>query len=76
VQEALAQGAPPDLTDEAGFTPLHRACKHGHTAAVKELLATRKVDVDAQTKAGWTPMLLAAASGAVEVVRVLLQHAR
>jgi ankyrin repeat protein len=76
VQEALAANAPPDLADEHDMTPLHRACKFGHTAVVKELLHTRKVDVDAVTDKGWTPVLYAAAAGSADIINMLLEHAR
>jgi ankyrin repeat protein len=76
VQEVLTAGAPPDLPDEHRVTPLHRACKFGHPAIVQELLHTRKVDIDAVTDDGWTPVLLAAASGSAGIIRMLQEHAR
>ncbi|XP_052422418.1 BRCA1-associated RING domain protein 1 [Carassius gibelio] len=38
VRKLLAQGADPNLKDNAGWTPLHEACNLGHLGVVEELL--------------------------------------
>ncbi|XP_055923566.1 DNA-binding protein RFXANK [Eupeodes corollae] len=63
-----------DSTDKNGFTALHWACHYGQVATVGQLLATRVVDVSKLAPDMVTPLLLAAAGGHHEVVRLLLQH--
>jgi hypothetical protein len=60
LRELLDVGAPVDLTCEAGWTPLHRACLNGHAAVAHELVVARKANMLAATKDGRTPILLAA----------------
>lgn len=64
LKELLDVGAPVDLTCEAGWTPLHRACFSGHAAVAQELVVARKANMLAATKDGRTPILLAAQGGA------------
>ncbi|XP_055849104.1 DNA-binding protein RFXANK [Episyrphus balteatus] len=63
-----------DATDKNGFTALHWACYYGQVATVGQLLATRAVDVSILAPDMVSPLLLAAAGGHHEVVRLLLQH--
>jgi hypothetical protein len=60
LRELLDVGAPVDLTCEAGWTPLHRACLNGHAAVAHELVVARKANMLAATKDGRTAILLAA----------------
>lgn len=63
-----------DITDKNGFTALHWACYYGQVATVAQLLATGAVDVGKLAPDMVSPLLLAAAGGHHEVVRLLLQH--
>ncbi|WIA09518.1 hypothetical protein OEZ85_008914 [Tetradesmus obliquus] len=75
LKELLDVGAPVDLTCEAGWTPLHRACFSGHAAVAQELVVARKANMLAATKDGRTPILLAAQGGNADIVRLLLENA-
>jgi ankyrin len=59
VKLLLAQGIDVNLTNDAGATVLHVACRNGHVPTVEWLLKNR-ADATARTKGGWTPMSLAA----------------
>jgi ankyrin repeat protein len=54
------------------FTPLSFAARLGHTAVVAALLS-RGPNVEAQTAAGDTPLLLAARWGFADVIDLLLK---
>lgn len=43
VKQLLAAGADANITDHAGWTPLHEACNHGHVECVRELLKARRL---------------------------------
>jgi ankyrin repeat protein len=73
LKELLDVGAPVDLTCEAGWTPLHRACFNGHAAVAQELVVARKANMLAATKDGRTPILLAAQGGCLQCRDVELQ---
>lgn len=75
LKELLDVGAPVDLTCEAGWTPLHRACFSGHAAVAQELVVARKANMLAAKKDGRTPILLAAQGGNADIVRLLLENA-
>jgi ankyrin repeat protein len=68
LRELLDVGAAVDLTCEAGWTPLHRACFAGHAAVAHELVVARKANMLAATKDGRTPILLAAQGAMRHVV--------
>ncbi|KAL2080256.1 hypothetical protein ACEWY4_024049 [Coilia grayii] len=69
-------------TRELRETPLHYCARVGNTAVLQEILryvtASRlQMAVNKHAKNGWSPLLLAAERGHLEVVRMLLQnHAR
>ena len=42
VKQLLAAGADANITDHAGWTPLHEACNHGNVECVRELLKARQ----------------------------------
>lgn len=81
LKELLDCGAPVDLTCEAGWTPLHRACFAGHFGVAQELVVARKANILAGTRDGRTPILLAAqgeregkrdwANGSLQISRVV-----
>ena len=64
---------PVNQADPAGNTALHWAARTGHTACLQELTAVKQVAVDKQNKLGDTALLLAAAHGHSEAVRLLLE---
>eukprot|EP00045_Choanoeca_perplexa_P016901 m.234837 g.234837 ORF g.234837 m.234837 type:complete len:685 (+) comp17392_c0_seq4:199-2253(+) len=56
-------------------TPLHEACRGKHLAIVREFLdmaARTQVPIDTPDAQGWTPLHMAAATGAADVVRELV----
>ena len=55
------------------YTPLFLASQHGHGKVIQSLVKAG-ADVKAGTPNGTTPLMVAAASGEVEAVRVLLDH--
>lgn len=58
-----------------GWTPLHSAASHGHTAVVELLLDhANGIQVDCRTAEGATPLHWAAKNGHVSVVRALLKR--
>ena len=63
-------GANPRARDRAGYTPLHWAALKGYTSVVT--LLAKRADCNVRSAAGITPLLQAAASGHIDVVRTLL----
>lgn len=59
-----------------GWTPLHRACLHGHLEVVSFLLRQPTIDVNARNYQGWTPLFVACASSCPEITRALLEDPR
>lgn len=68
----LDQGAPANLRDGAGNSPLMLAAYHGHAELVREL-AARGADVDLRNDRGQTPLAGVAFKGFTEVASVLLE---
>jgi ankyrin repeat protein len=66
----VADGIKAGAADEEGWTALHYAAQRGDTEAVR-LLLEKKVDVNAQSKSGDTPLKLASSKGHTEVEQVL-----
>ncbi len=66
------QGAPVNLRDGAGNSPLMLAAYHGHAELVRELSA-RGADVDLMNDRGQTPLAGVAFKGFTDVARVLLE---
>ncbi len=71
VRAFLDQGAPADLRDAAGNSPLMLAAYHGHAALVTEL-AERGADVDLLNERGQSPLAGAAFKGYTDVAQALL----
>lgn len=65
-------GANPNLADNEGFTPLHRAADKGHAEAVKTLLANGALPNS--QKDSYTPLYYAAREGYTGAVKELLAH--
>ncbi|MGO3506832.1 MAG: ankyrin repeat domain-containing protein [Brachybacterium tyrofermentans] len=68
----IDQGAPVDLRDGDGNTPLMLAAYHGHAELVREL-AARGADVDLANDRGQSPLAGVAFKGHTAVAQVLLQ---
>lgn len=62
-----------DALDEHQFTALHWACFYGQLSSVK-ILVKSGANVSKQAPDRVTPLLMAAAGGHYETVRLLLQH--
>lgn len=43
MKQLLAAGADANITDHAGWTPLHEACNHGNVSCLRELLKARRL---------------------------------
>ena len=79
-QILLDHGANPNVEDNILRTPLHQVAagryeSKEHGVRVTRLLLQCGVDVNAQDLKCETPLHLASASGRLEIVRVLLEHA-
>lgn len=75
LQSLLDGGGDPNSLDKYGFTPLHKAAKHGATIAAQILLASgadpgRKTG----TKAAATPLHYAAGYGSTEITKMLIEQ--
>ena len=68
----IDQGAPVDLRDGAGNSPLMLAAYHGHAELVREL-AARGADVDLANDRGQSPLAGVAFKGFADVAEVLLE---
>ena len=55
VQQLLREGANPSVADKFGITPLHLCCFEGNIPAVRALLTTRAVNVNARDANHLTP---------------------
>lgn len=66
----VTDGLKAGVADEEGWTALHYAAQRGDAEAVR-LLIEKKVDVNAQSKNGDTPLKLASSKGHTEVEQAL-----
>jgi len=74
VEILLAAGASPNDTDLDGMTPMHMAAESDAPATVIIMLVKRGGNIDAQSGAGLTPLMIACDRGDVEKVKVLLAN--
>ena len=74
-RELVAEGAPLDLFDDIGYTPLHHAAKHRHLAML-ELLLDAGADINAREEEtnSHTAVSVAASDSSPEVVKLLLER--
>ena len=74
VQMLIVAGANVRATTRLGtYTPLYLASQHGHAPVIAALI-TAGADVAAGTPNGTTPLMVAAASGELEAVKVLVDN--
>lgn len=66
-------GIEPKRVDKDGFTALHWAAWSGLPRCSAKLIDDGGLDINAKDNSGYTPLMLAALRGNVEVVRLLLQ---
>lgn len=66
----VVEGIKAGAADEEGWTALHYAAQRGDAESVR-LLIEKKVDVNAQSKTGDTPLKLASSKGHTEVEQAL-----
>ena len=69
----ISRGADIEAQDTYGYRPLHRMASNNLGVGAEALLQAG-ADVDARTKHGETPMSIAKASAATDVLRVLRAH--
>src|SRR5688500_6285020 len=73
-QMLIVAGANVRATTRLGtYTPLYLASQHGHAPVIQALI-TAGADLKAGTPNGTTPLMVAAASGEVDAVRILIEH--
>lgn len=68
----IDQGAPVNLRDSAGNSPLMLAAYHGHADLVREL-AARGADVDLTNDRGQSPLAGVAFKGYLDVAKALIE---
>ena len=79
VAELLASGADAARTETINimtgqrYTALHHAAENGHASCV-QLLAAAQTNLNPLDERGYTPLMVAADCGSLEVVETLIQH--
>ena len=61
-----------NLKDNIGRTPLHFACRRGNLEIFNLLVQIEDIDLDCQTNAGVTPLMMAVHSGNIKLVAACL----
>ncbi len=69
----IAAGAPVDVRDEEGMTPLHYTARNGY-AECAEVLLKAGADLNATNRAGQTPLRVALDNQQADTVEVLRKH--
>mmetsp|Transcript_8875 Transcript_8875/g.13304 ORF Transcript_8875/g.13304 Transcript_8875/m.13304 type:complete len:196 (+) Transcript_8875:93-680(+) len=73
LEEVIMNGAPIDTRDTNGFTPLHIACRNNDFECVMVLI-NFGADINAVTISGITPLYMAKAAEATQVVNLLMKQ--
>ncbi|XP_043104351.1 BRCA1-associated RING domain protein 1 [Puntigrus tetrazona] len=73
VRKLLAQGADPNLKDNAGWTPLHEACNLGHLGVMEELLRQGAL-LNTPGYQNDSPLHDAVRNGQIPVVKLLVER--
>ena len=68
----MQKGADYHAQDHYGRTALHHACRAGNLENVSLMFQIEDINVNVVTRAGVTPLMMAAKSGNVEVVAACL----
>ena len=74
LEQVLAKNPDVNAKDNFGRTALHFACRAGNLATCEVLFAIDTVDIDAPTKAGVTPLMMAIESGSIQLVALALNN--
>jgi ankyrin repeat protein len=74
VRRLLAAGAEPQVTDAYGWTPLMRAVEARRHDVVRVLLDAPGTDLATRQESGATALHIAAATGDLAMVRLLVNH--
>ena len=74
LEQVLAKNPDVNAKDNFGRTALHFACRAGNLATCEVLFAIETVDIDAPTKAGVTPLMMAIESGSIQLVALALNN--
>ncbi|KAG6915930.1 hypothetical protein DXG01_009224 [Tephrocybe rancida] len=74
VEEALDNGAPINVRDKKGRTPLSRAAAKGDESVVQVLLRQPRVDFDGNTDGYYIPLHSASSNGHTKVVQLLTEN--
>lgn len=69
----LAQGAPPDIPDVLGYTPLHHACMAFPCADIARILLEHGASPDAQDVFGSVALMGAFQNESIDAIEVLLE---
>ena len=70
----MAKNPDVNAKDNFGRTALHFACRAGNLATCEVLFGIETVDIDAPTKAGVTPLMMAIESGSIQLVALALNN--
>ena len=73
VKVLLNIGCDVNAVDKLGFTPLHLALKSKQSALANRLLQVDGVQLDVQTRKGFTPLMIAAWKGDIELCSALIE---
>ena len=74
LEQVLAKNPDVNAKDNFGRTALHFACRAGNLATFEVLFGIETVDIDAPTKAGVTPLMMAIESGSIQLVALALNN--
>lgn len=72
VDDAISSGCNINAADKLGYTALHLAIKNKNAVLANKLIEIEGIDLNLQTKKGFTPMLVAAWKGDLQIVKKLI----